>query len=111
MTRRSPVVVLILALVTFGIYGLVWYVVSKREMNRLGARIPTAWLIIVPLVNIYWMWKFCEGVGHVTKERMSGPVAFLLLFFLSVIGMAIVQSSFNRVPRTVKKKRPPQREE
>ena len=106
MTRRSPIVVLILPLITLGIYAIVWYVVTKREMNRLGARVPTAWLIIIPLVNIYWMWKFCEGVGHVTKERMSAPVAFLLLFFLFVIGMAVVQSSLNSVPRRVRRRRP-----
>ena len=106
MTRRNPIVVLILSVVTLGIYAIVWYVVTKREMNRLGARVPTAWLIIIPLINIYWMWKFSEGVGNVTKGRMSGAVAFLLLFFLSVIGMAIAQSSLNSVPRRVKKKRP-----
>ncbi|MGB2799992.1 MAG: DUF4234 domain-containing protein [Dehalococcoidia bacterium] len=105
MKRRSPILVLVLSIITFGIYALVWYVITKGEMNRRGARIPTALLIIIPLVNIYWMWKFCEGVGHVTKERMSGPIAFLLLFFLSVIGMAIVQSSLNNVPRKARPKR------
>ena len=108
MTRRSPIVVLILPLVTFGIYALVWYVMTKREMNRLGARVPTAWLIIIPIINFYWMWKYCEGVEHVTKGRMGAAVAFLLLFFLSVIGMAIIQSSFNSVPRRVRRKRPQQ---
>lgn len=105
MKRRSPILVLVLSIITFGIYALVWYVITKGEMNRRGARIPTALLIIIPLVNIYWMWKFCEGVGHVTKERMSGPVAFLMVFFLSVIGMAIVQSSLNNVPRKARPKR------
>jgi len=108
MKRRSPILVLVLSIITFGIYALVWYVITKGEMNRRGARIPTALLIIVPLVNIYWLWKFCEGVGHVTKERMSGPVAFILLFFLSVIGMAIIQNSLNNVPR---KKRPKRSEQ
>ena len=108
MKRRSPILVLVLSIITFGIYALVWYVITKGEMNRRGARIPTALLIIVPLVNIYWLWKFCEGVGHVTKERMSGPVAFILLFLLSVIGMAIIQNSLNNVPR---KKRPKRSEQ
>ena len=108
MKRRSPILVLVLSIITFGIYALVWYVITKGEMNRRGARIPTALLIIVPLVNIYWLWKFCEGVGHVTKERMSGPIAFLMLFFLGPIGMAIIQNSLNNVPR---KKRPKRSEQ
>ena len=106
MTRRSPILVLVLSIITFGIYALVWYVITKDEMNRRGARIPTALLIIIPLVNIYWLWKFSEGVEKVTKGGMSGAVAFLLLFFLSVIGMAIVQSSLNKVPRKKPSKRP-----
>ena len=106
MTRRSPILVLVLSIITFGIYALVWYVITKGEMNRRGARIPTALLIIIPLVNIYWLWKFSEGVEKVTRGGMSGAVAFLLLFFLSVIGMAIVQSSLNKVPRKARAKRP-----
>lgn len=108
MKRRSPILVLILPIITFGIYALVWYVITKREMNRRSAGIPTAWLIIIPLVNIYWMWKFSEGVGKVTRGQMSGAVAFIVLFFLGPIGMAIVQSSLNRVPRKKPAKRPKQ---
>lgn len=45
--------VLLLPLITFGIYQIVWYVKTKNEMNQLGATIPTAWLVIVPIVNIW----------------------------------------------------------
>ena len=103
MKRRDPLMVAVLSIVTFGIYALVWYVKTKNEMNRRGANIPTAWLIIIPIANIYWMWMYCVGVETVTKGAMSAPLAFLLLFFLGVIGMAIVQSSLNKVPRKVKK--------
>ncbi len=89
--------VLFLTIVTFGIYGLVWYVMTKDEINNNGAEIPTAWLLVVPFVNYYWMWKFCEGVETVTSEGMSAGVAFMLLFFLGVVGMAIIQSSLNKV--------------
>lgn len=104
MKRRDPLMVAVLSIVTFGIYALVWYVKTKNEMNRRGANIPTAWLIIIPIANIYWMWMYCVGVETVTKGAMSAPLAFLLLFFLGVIGMAIIQSSLNKVPRKVKKK-------
>jgi hypothetical protein len=97
MTRRSVIAVLLLSLVTFGIYFLVWMVMTKNEMNRQGANIPTALLLIIPLVNIYWMWKYAEGVELVTDRRMSGPVAFLVLWLLGIIGGAIVQSEFNRL--------------
>ncbi len=97
MKRRNPLAVFFLSLITFGIYGIVWYVKTKNEMNRLGAKIPTAWLIIIPLVNIYWMWKYSEGVGQVTKGEMSAPIAFILLFVLGYIGAAIIQLDFNKI--------------
>lgn len=96
MKNRNPLAVFILPFVTFGIYGLYWMVVTKGEMNSKGASIPTAWLIIVPLVNIWWMWKWSEGVDHVTAGKMSGVLAFILIWLLGSIGMAIVQDSFNK---------------
>ena len=102
MKRRNPLAVFFLSIITFGIYGIVWYVKTKNEMNRLGAKIPTAWLIIIPLVSIYWMWKYSEGVGQVTKGEMSAPIAFILLFALGYIGMAIIQLDFNKLnPQTI----------
>jgi hypothetical protein len=83
-------------MITFGIYALVWYVKTKDEMNAAGAEIPTAWLLIVPIANIYWIWKFCEGVGKITRDDLSPIVALLLLMFLGPIGMAVIQSSFNK---------------
>ncbi len=97
MKHRSPIAVFFLPFVTFGIYGLVWEVKTKVEMKRLGADIPTAWLIIVPIINIYWLWKYSMGVEKVTNEKISGIMAFVLLILLGPIGMAIIQNDFNNV--------------
>jgi len=66
-------------------------------MNTKGATIPTAWLVILPFINFYWLWKFCEGVEQVTNKGMNAAVSFLLVFFLGLIGMAIIQSELNKV--------------
>lgn len=95
MIKRSVLGVVILALFTFGIYPIIWYVSIGREMRREGADVPTAWLMIVPIANIYWLWKWSCGVEYVTGKELSGAGAFLLLFLLNVIGMAIVQSALN----------------
>jgi len=89
--------VLILSVVTIGIYGIYWMVVTKNEMKARGADIPTAWLIIVPLVNIWWQWKFSVGVEKVTNGGMTAPIAFILLWILGMIGGAIIQSELNKV--------------
>jgi len=97
MTRRSPISIILLSIVTLGIYYLVWYVSTKNEMNAKGANIPTAWLLIIPIANIFWMWEFSKGVEIVTNKAKGAGSAFALLFFLGSIGGAIVQSNLNKV--------------
>jgi hypothetical protein len=97
MTKRSPIAVFFLSIFTFGIYIIVWRVMTKGEMNRLGANIPSAWLLIIPFVNIWWLWEYSGGVELVTKKQMSQVVAFILVVLLSAIGDAILQDSFNKI--------------
>jgi len=99
LSRRSPAAVFLLPFVTFGIYALYWLVRTKTELNAAGAKIPTAILLIVPIANLYWLWKFGEGVDYVTDRRMSTGVAFLLVLFLDIIGSAIIQSQLNNIER------------
>jgi len=96
MSKRSVVAVLLLTLVTLGIYAIVWFVKTKREMVTHGAEIPTAWLLIVPIVSIWWMWKWSGGVEHITRGKQSQTIAFILVFLLGIIGMMIVQVAFNK---------------
>ena len=104
MTKRNVVLVILFSILTLGIYSIYWLVATKNEMNRMGAQIPTAWILLAalipivgPLVVLWWEWKYCEGVELVSRKEMSGVVAFLLLFLLSVIGMAILQITFNKI--------------
>ncbi len=84
-------------LVTLGIYQIYWEVVTKIEMTKKGADIPTSWLIIIPIVNLWWAYKYCTGVEKVTNGKMSGVLALVLYFCLSIIGLAIIQDAFNKV--------------
>lgn len=97
MTKRSPVAVILLTLFTFGIYGLYWEVVTKGEMVKKGADIPTAWLIIIPIANLWWAYKYCMGVEKVTNGKMSGVLALVLMLVLSIVGLGIIQDAFNNV--------------
>jgi len=97
MKKRSPLGVFFLPLITLGIYGLVWYVRTKDEMKGKGVDIPSAWLLIVPVGNFIWLWKYAKGVEKVTKGASSAGGTFCLLLFLGCIGMAIIQSRFNNI--------------
>jgi hypothetical protein len=96
MNKRSVVAVILLTFVTFGIYAIYWSVKTKVEMVKHGADIPTAWLMIIPIVSIWWQWKWCGGVEHVTRGKMTQVIAFILMLLLSIIGMAIIQSALNK---------------
>lgn len=96
MKYRSIAAPLLLPLITFGIYSLVWSVKTKNEMNRYGTAIPTAWLLIVPIANIFWLWKYSLGVEVFTRRGLGRHAAFWLMLLLGSIGAAIVQHRFNR---------------
>ena len=97
MTRRSVAMVIILSCVTFGIYNLVWMVKTKNEMNARGASIPTAWLLLLGPVALYWLWKYSEGVAQVTGGKTSAVTAFVMLWILGPIGSGLLQGAFNSV--------------
>lgn len=91
-----------LSIITIGIYGIVWQVKVKGEMNELGAEIPTAWWLIVPIGNVWWLWKYSQGVETVTKGKYSAGLSFALLFLTSLssigfVGQAILQTEFNKM--------------
>lgn len=95
MKNRSPVIVLLLSIVTLGIYALVWHVQTKNEMNeQYNAGIPTAWILLVPFVGgLYWMWKWSEGAEKATGQ--SGIVVFLLMMMIPIVGIPVMVSKFN----------------
>jgi len=97
MTKRSPVGVIFLFFVTFGIYSIAWFVETKNEMNRLGANIPAAWLMFVPFVNFRWFWIYSKGVALITNGAYSPIGSFLLVILLGPFGNAILQGEFNRL--------------
>lgn len=99
MKKRDPWAVLLLPFITLGIYSWYWEVKTKGEMNKLGQKIPTAWLWLIPFVGyLWWAWKYSEGVGNVTKEKAPAILVFLLMIFTGSIGDAIIQTYFNKLP-------------
>jgi hypothetical protein len=92
--QRSPFGVFVLGILTGGIYQLYWAVQTKSNINRLGGTIPTAWWLIVPIANIWWLWRYSEEVEKVTKGDVGKVFAFIMLI-ISTIGIAVLQSKYN----------------
>lgn len=96
MKNRNPIAVFLLGFVTLGLYSWYWIVKTKGEMNKQGEKIPTAWLWLIPVVgNLYWSWRYSEGVGNVTRGKLDTVLCFILLMLLGGVGHAIIQHYFN----------------
>ena len=95
--RRNIVLIYLFSIITLGIYAIYWTVSTKNEMNSLGAKIPTAWLIIVPIANLYWVYRYCEGFAQTVKKDNNTLLWFILYILVGIIMPAIVQSELNKV--------------
>lgn len=95
--KRNVVLVYLFTIITFGIYGIYWIVKTKKEMNDLGGKIPTAWLLIVPIANIYWLYKYAEAYADVVKKDNNKIMWFLLFWIVSIIMPALVQIELNKL--------------
>lgn len=93
------------SIITFGIYGMVWTVKSKRDMNSLGAEITTSWLLIVPMANIFWLYKYFEGfANHIVKDE--GTVKWFAIHIVTggILTQYIVQAELNKFSQIPEKK-------
>ena len=101
---RNVVSVYILGILTLGIYFIYWYVKTKREINEnFGASIPTCWLLIIPIANIYWMYKYAEAYSIYVKRDNNTILWALLFILIGIITPALVQIELNKyVGKTIK---------
>lgn len=98
MKERNITNIILLYIFTLGFYIYYWFVVTKIELNQQGAQIPTAWLLLIPLVNFYWIWLYFEAAETISSEKINGPVMFVLsLLNFSIIAMALSQIEYNRI--------------
>lgn len=94
--NRNILLVYVFGLITLGIYFIYWYVSTKKDMNSMGASIPTAWLLIIPIVNIYWGFKYCEAFSKTVRKDNKLALWFVLYLLVGIVMPAIVQSELNK---------------
>lgn len=101
MKNRSIAAVILLPFVTFGLYSLYWMVTTKGELNERGAQLPTAWLLLIPLVNIWWTFKYYEAAESVTAGKVNGVLMFVLALLVTpIISQALCQDAYNNLGST-----------
>jgi hypothetical protein len=107
--RRDPFAVWLLSIITFGIYGLVWYYKINREARDLGAGTSPGtsllaitlggFIIVPPFVSIY-----NTGDRIAASQRAAGiaptcnPLVGLLLWiFVFSTGSVYYQAEMNKI--------------
>ena len=94
--QRNIFVGALLTVITFSIYVIYWLVQTKKEINQMGGKIPTAWLIIIPFVNIYWFYKYSVEFAQTIKKNDSGLLYFIVYLVFFPAFPIIVQSALNK---------------
>lgn len=85
MARKALIKEVALSILTAGIYTIFWAVELKQDLNRLGANIPTAWLMIIPFANIYFWYQFIDGYRWVMYGKTDETVPLLGGFCIALL--------------------------
>jgi hypothetical protein len=97
ITKRNVALVYVFSMITFGVYWLYWLVSTKRDMNAIGGEIPTSFLLLVPVANLWWVYKYAEAYATHVKKDSNSIVYFALFAFVGFLTPMFVQSGLNHV--------------
>jgi hypothetical protein len=86
-----------LLIITLGFYFIYWAVVTKRALRCRGADMPTAWLLIIPLVHFYFWFRFAKAFTAIIKHGNDYIGYFLLMALLPHVGMFVIQHELNQI--------------
>jgi hypothetical protein len=95
--ERGPAAVFFLTAITFGIYGIFWFADTKNTMEARGAEVGATWQLFVPILGLIWLWKWCQAAEKVSGGQLSAGSSLVKLWILGPIGMAMMQSAFNKL--------------
>ena len=113
MKKRSVAAVILLSIVTCGIYTLYWLCVTTDEIEReLGSRSDGACrsggvavllsLLTCGIYEFYWYYKEAIRIETLFKDKGMRPAneswlyLVLCVFGLGIVSMAIMQDDLNR---------------
>ncbi|MBI2798059.1 DUF4234 domain-containing protein [Candidatus Saccharibacteria bacterium] len=88
MKRRSLLAIFLLNIVTLGLYQIYWYFITKTEMNTLNAKalkVPFFLWFFIPIIDIWWFWRFAKAIEATTKGAIGRWAAFLAPVIIWVV--------------------------
>lgn len=86
LERRSIGLTYVFIILTFGIYYYYFLYKTKKEMNEeFNGNIPTFWYMIIPIVNIYWLYRYAECFSLKVRGEDDAALSFIIIWFLGII--------------------------
>lgn len=84
-------------------YSLYWLIATAYTLKRIDkARIPTIFLLIIPLANLWWMWRYSDAAANFVQQKHPRALIFVLIVLLGPIGLGILQDIYNKTGKTTK---------
>jgi len=56
-------------------------------------------LIIIPIANIYWVYKYCEGYANHVRKDDNAVLWFIVYLLVGIIMPALVQTELNKLAK------------
>lgn len=79
-------------------YQLFWQITTAKVLrSETSEKIPPAILLVIPLANYWWIWRYSKAAEIYTKEKYSNTLIFVLMALLGSIGMGIMQDIYNKM--------------
>lgn len=81
------------------VYYLSWLATTGRVLRQEADKsLPTAWLLLIPFANYYWIWRYSAAAEKYLPGKRQGVTIFLMLFLFGPIGAGILQDYYNKMP-------------
>ncbi len=104
--NRSIPMCVILSIITFGIYGIYWFIVMTNESNSLapnnattsGGKAFLLSIITLGIYSIYWNYKLGAKVDEMKGTDSNSAVLYLIIGLVgfSIINYCLAQSEINK---------------
>lgn len=90
LTRPSVKEIFVKHFLTLGFYFLYWCSKSRKDINSSARKqiVPPIWWLLIPGVNLYWMWHYAGALETVSFKRISRSDTFL--YFLLALCVWII---------------------
>lgn len=104
--QRNIALCIVFSILTFGIYGLYWFVKITDELNSLsnnnksagGAMAILFCILTCGIYGLYWYYKQGQKIDEITNNNGNTGIVYLLLglFGLGIIPYCLMQSTLNQ---------------